>query len=203
MFLSLCWIRRISARIALQRLPPESTKNAVGKNPRFIWDIQRLDRSHDKTSFDCGNPQLNEWLKRFAGQYERRDLSRTYVALQPGELRILGYYSISNHQVNYEALPEDQAKGLPRIDIPVVLLGRLAVDKSVQGQGLGEHLFIDALRRATYISRHIGIRAVEVDALDEGARRFYLRYGFVSLTDDQHHLFLPMQVVRKLNLPPL
>ena len=92
----------------------------MGKNPRFIWDIQRLDRSHDKTSFDCGNPQLNEWLKRFAGQYERRDLSRTYVALQPGELRILGYYSISNHQVNYEALPEDQAKGLPRIDIPVV-----------------------------------------------------------------------------------
>lgn len=175
----------------------------MGKTPQFSWDIQRLDKSHDKSSFDCGKPQLNEWLQRFAGQYERRDLSRTYVAVRQGELKVLGYYAISNHQVNYEALPEDQAKGLPTIDIPVVLLGRLAVDKSVQGQGLGEYLLIDALRRATYISQHIGFRAVEVHAIDEDARRFYLKYGFVSLPDDRHHLFLPMQVVRKLNLPPL
>jgi GNAT superfamily N-acetyltransferase len=175
----------------------------VGKFPQFIWDIHKLDKWHDKTSFDCGKPQLNEWLLRFAGQYERRDLSRTYVALRQGESKIFGYYALSNHQVSCEALPDDQAKGLPAIDIPVILLGRLAVDKSVQGQGLGEYLLIDALRRAAYISRHIGIRAVEVHAIDESARRFYLKYGFVSLTDDRCHLFLPIQVIRKLNLPPL
>jgi len=146
---------------------------------------------------------LNEWLQRLAGQYERRDLARTYVAVRPGEAKVLGYYAISNHQVTYEALPQDQAKGLPAIDIPVVLLGRLAVDKTVQGQGLGEYLLIDALRRADHISRHIGVRAVEVHAIDEDARHFYLNYGFVSLLDDRRHLFLPMQVIRNLNLPPL
>ena len=138
-----------------------------------------------------------------AGQHERRDLSRTYVAVQSGESKVIGYYALSNHQVSYKSLPEEQAKGLPAIDIPVVLLGRLAVDKSVQGQGLGAYLLIDALRRANHISHHIGVRAVEVHAIDEDARRFYLKYGFVSLSDDKFHLFLPMQVIRKLNLPPL
>lgn len=175
----------------------------MGKTPQSPWDIQRLHKSHDRASFDCGKTQLNEWIQRLAGQHERRDLSRTYVAVQSGESKVLGYYAISNHQVGYESLPEDQAKGLPAIDIPVVLLGRLAVDKSVQGQGLGAYLLIDALRRANHISLHIGVRAVEVHAVDEGARRFYLKYGFVSLLDDERHLFLPMQVIRKLNLPPL
>jgi GNAT superfamily N-acetyltransferase len=167
------------------------------------WSIERLGKSHDKAPFDCGKPALNHWLQRLAGQYERRDLARTYVAVRPNEARILGYYAVSNHQVSYEALPDEQSKGLPTIDIPVILLGRLAVDKTVQGQGLGEHLLIDALRRANHISQHIGVRAVEVHAIDNVARRFYLKYGFVSLRDDQHHLFLSMQVVRQLKLPPL
>jgi GNAT superfamily N-acetyltransferase len=167
------------------------------------WSIEKLGKSHDKASFDCGKPTLNHWLRQLAGQYERRDLARTYVAVPPNETRVLGYYAVSNHQVSYEALPDEQSKGLPTIDIPVILLGRLAVDKTVQVQGLGEYLLIDALRRANYISQHIGVRAVEVHALDNAARRFYLKYGFVSLRDDQDHLFLSMQVVRQLKLPPL
>jgi len=130
-------------------------------------------------------------------------LARTYVAVKPGDVKVLGYYALSNHQVCYEALPEEQSKGLPTIDVPVVLLGRLAVDKTVQRQGLGEYLLLDAMRRADYISQHLGVRAVEVHALDDAARRFYLRYGFVSLRDDRRHLFLPIQVIRQLRLPPL
>jgi GNAT superfamily N-acetyltransferase len=167
------------------------------------WTIQSLDKSHDKGAFDCGQPMLTHWLQQLAGQYGRRDLARTYVAVRPNETRVLGYYAISNHQVSYEALPDEQAQGLPTIDIPVVLLGRLAVDKMLQGQGLGEHLLMDALRRANHISQHIGVRAIEVHAIDAAARRFYLKYGFVSLRDDPSHLFLPMQVVRQLKLPPL
>jgi GNAT superfamily N-acetyltransferase len=87
--------------------------------------------------------------------------------------------------------------------VPVVLLGRLAVDRTVQGRGLGSFLLIDALRRAQHSSEQVGIRAVEVDALDDAARRFYLKFGFVSLADDLNHLFLAMHVVRKLGLPPL
>ena len=98
---------------------------------------------------------------------------------------------------------ESQAKGLPQIDMPVVLIGRLAVDQSVQGQTLGEFLLIDALRRAEYLAAKIGIRAVEVDAINQTAKRFYERYGFLTLSDDPHHLFLPINIIRKLQLPPL
>jgi GNAT superfamily N-acetyltransferase len=167
------------------------------------WKVQRLGAGHDRASFDCGKPPLNEWLQRFAGQYERRDLARTYVAVREGDWRVLGYYAISNHLVRYDALPDEQAKGLPAIDVPVVLLGRLAVDKIAQHRGLGQHLLIDALRRVAHLAEHVGVRAVEVVALDDDARRFYVKFGFVSLLDDRQHLFLPIQVIRKLGLPPL
>ncbi len=167
-----------------------------------IWEIQRLNRGHDRTQFDSGVPALNDWLQRFANQHEKRDLARTYVAVLLGEQRVLGYYALSNHQVHYDALPEIQAKGLPQIDIPVILLGRLAVDRSMQGQGLGRFLLIDALRRAIHVADQVGVRAVEVDAIDQSAKGFYLKYGFVPLEDDERHLFLPMQVIRKLKLPP-
>ena len=77
------------------------------------------------------------------------------------------------------------------------------VDRSVQGQGLGASLLVDAIRRSAQISEQVGIRAVEVDALDEAARNFYLKFGFRSLLDDARHLFLPMHEIRKLNLEPL
>jgi GNAT superfamily N-acetyltransferase len=92
---------------------------------------------------------------------------------------------------------------LPKIAVPVVLLGRLAVDRTVQGQGLGAHLLIDALRRTECLAEAVGIRAVEVDAIDDAARRFYLKFGFGPLADDPNHLFLPLHVIRKLRLPPL
>ena len=164
------------------------------------WEIQPLNRSHDRSAFDCGNDVLSQWLKQFAGQWDRKELARCYVAVQKGELQAVGYYAISSHHVNFDALPSDQAKGLPRIDIPVVLLGRLAVDRSVRGRGLGRLLLIDALRRAEQLTEQLGIRAVEVTAADEDARRFYLKFGFTSLADDPNHLYLPMHVIRKLDL---
>ena len=165
------------------------------------WEIQRLDKRHDRSQFDCGVGELNAWLQKLATQHDKRDLARTYVAVLPSDSRVLGYYALSNHRVSYEALPADQAKGLPRIDVPVVLLGKLAVDRTAQGQRLGEFLLIDALRRANHISEQVGVRAVEVDAIDDTAKSFYLNFGFVPLLDDQRHLFLPMQVIRKLKLP--
>ena len=167
------------------------------------WTIRRLDKNHDRSAFDCGQPMLNEWLKDRAGQFDRRNLSRTFVATRPDELLVVGYYAVSTHRVVYEALPAAEAKGLPRLDVPVVLIGRLAVDHTVQGQGLGALLLVDALRRSLQISEQVGIRAVEVDALDNAARSFYLKFGFRSLLDDPRHLFLPMHEIRKLKLDPL
>ena len=167
------------------------------------WTIRRLDQAHDRSVFDCGQPMLNEWLRDRAGQFDRRDLSRTFVAARPDEATVLGYYAVSTHRVIYDVLPSTEAKGLPRLDIPVILIGRLAVDQSVQGQGLGALLLVDALRRSMRISDQIGIRAVEVDALDDTARNFYLKFGFRPLLDDPRHLFLSMQEIRKLKLDPL
>ena len=183
-----------------RRRPPKGTRT-VPESP-LHWDVQRLAGSHDRDGFDCGVPPLDEWLKKLAGQFDRRDLARTYVAVEKERQKVLGYYALSNHQVSFDALPKDQAKGLPTIDIPVALLGQLAVDRRMQAQGLGAYLLIDALRCAEHISRQIGIRAVEVHAINDAARRFYLKYGFAPLGDDHRHLFMSMPAIRKLALPP-
>jgi GNAT superfamily N-acetyltransferase len=175
----------------------------LAKPPSDDWTIERLGSHHDRTAFDRGNPILTDWLRQRASQFEKRDLARTYVATKSGDKIVLGYYAISNHRVGHEALPADEAKGLPRLDVPVVLLGRLAVDRTVQGQGLGSLLLIDAFRRAQHLAEHVGLRAVEVDAIDDEARQFYLKFGFLSLLDDPNHLFLSMSVIRKLHLPPI
>jgi len=167
------------------------------------WTIRRLDKTHDRSAFDCGQPMLDEWLKERASQFDRRDLCRTFVVTRPAATLTLGYYAISTHRVMHDALPASEAKGLPRLDVPVVLIGRLAVDRSVQGQGLGALLLVDALRRSLRISEQVGIRAVEVDAIDEAAKTFYAKFGFRSLLDDPRHLFLPMHEIRKLKLDPL
>ncbi|MHB8902528.1 MAG: GNAT family N-acetyltransferase [Thermoguttaceae bacterium] len=165
------------------------------------FEIRRFAPAYDRSHFDCGVPLLNDWLAKQVSQYQRRDLARTYVALHREDTRVLGYYALSMHRVIHDVLPAEQAKGLPRLDVPVILLGRLAVDKTVQGRGLGATLLLDALARSAHISRHFGVRAVEVDAFDESAKNFYLKYGFSPLLDDPNHLFLPMHVVRKLDLP--
>jgi GNAT superfamily N-acetyltransferase len=164
------------------------------------WTIGRLSKSHDRTTFDCGRAILNDWLRDRAGQFDRRDLARTFVATRVGQVVVLGYYAISTHRVLCDTLPTAEAKGLPRLDVPVVLLARLAVDLRVQRQGLGQLLLVDALKRAVRISEQIGIRAVEVDAIDEDIRSFYLKYGFRSLSDDPRHLFMPMHEIRRLKL---
>lgn len=168
------------------------------------WIIEPFDKlRHDRADFDCGVSILNDWLATKVSQFDKRDLARTYVLVEQGQVTVKGYFAVSNHTVIYGALYEEQARGLPPMDMPVVLICRLAVDRSVQGQKLGEFLLMDALRRTESLSHKIGVRAVEVDAIDENAKRFYEKYGFLSLKDNRHHLFLPMHVIRKLKLPPL
>jgi len=127
-------------------------------------------------------------------------MGRTFVAIVPGNNRVCGYYTISSGKVAKEDLPEEQRRRLPRYPIPVVLIGKLAVDQNAQGCGLGALLLMDALRLAYQASKLLGIRGVEVDALDEDARRFYVKYGFRALLDDPLHLYLAMASVRKLDL---
>lgn len=158
--------------------------------------IESLSSKHDRSSFDCGEQSLNTYLKQYARQNDVKGLGRTYVAVEPGQTQIEGYYTISTGAVTFEQVPEK----LPRYPIPVVHLGRLAVDLRSQGKALGELLLIDALKRAAQASEQLGIYAVEVRALNENARRFYLKYGFTPLLDDELHLYLSMKTIRKLKL---
>lgn len=123
-------------------------------------------------------------------------MGRTFVAVAAGDPAIKGYYTLANGALKFDNVPEK----LPRYPIPVAHLGRLAVDVSARGQGLGEYLLLDALARIAAIAGQIGIYAVEVYALSEPAKNFYLKYGFRPLLDDALHLYLPMKAVRKLKL---
>ncbi|SIO60898.1 Acetyltransferase (GNAT) domain-containing protein [Singulisphaera sp. GP187] len=165
------------------------------------WAIEQLTGNHDHSGFDCGKQSLSEWIQRYAGQNDKRDTSRTYVAVRPVDFRVFGYYSLSSYQIRFEDMPAPIANRLPRKQpIPAALIGKLAVDKNAQGQGLGEILLMSALGRAVLLSQQIAINAVVVDAIDEQAKGFYLKYGFRALLDDPLHLFIPLSVVRQLNL---
>jgi GNAT superfamily N-acetyltransferase len=159
-------------------------------------EVEPLSASHDRESFDSGEPKLDEFLRRYARQNEAKGLSRTFVAVVPGQSRVLGFSTLSSGAVTFENVPER----LPKYPIPVAHLGRLAVDASARGQGLGEYLLVDVLRRVASVADQLGIYAVEVWAKNERARSFYLKYGFTPLLDDARHLYLPMRVLCRLRL---
>lgn len=165
------------------------------------WVIEKLAVHHGREDFDCGKPSLSEWLKRYAGQNETRDVSRTFVAVRPGNPRVLGYYCLSSYQIQFNDVPPGRAKKLPRAQpVPAVLIGRLAVHTEAQGQGLGAILLLDAFARTLRTAEQIGTHAIVVDAIDEQAHGFYLKYGFEELLDDRLHLFITLKVVRQLGL---
>ena len=158
--------------------------------------IEPLGKQHDRESFDCGETALNQFLRHYARQNNERGLGRTYVAVLPGEAKVCGYYTLSSGSISFAIVPDK----LPRYPIPAVHLGRLAVDLKMQGQRLGELLLIDALKLAVQIADEIGIYAVELYALTEKAKQFYLKYGFVPLKDDDKHLYLPIETLKQSGL---
>lgn len=160
------------------------------------WRIERLGKNHDRGGFDCGKAPLDDFLRGLVSQYEKRNLGRTYVAGRPGEKRVLGYYTLASGAISFQNLPADAARKLPRHPVPVILLARLAVDRSAQGSGLGRALLVDALKRSLGLGDRLGIHAVEVDAIDAAAKAFYEKFGFVPLLDHAFHLYLPMATIK-------
>lgn len=158
--------------------------------------VEPLLKDHQRFDFDCGIESLNLFLRNFARQNDDKGLSRTFVAVRPGDVTIHGYYSLSSGSVSFEHVPDK----LPRYPIPTAHIGRLAVDRRYQGVGLGEFLLIDALRRVEAVANELGIFAVELFAINETAKSFYLRYGFTELADDPYHVYLSLRKIRKLDL---
>lgn len=164
------------------------------------WVTEPLRNDHDRANFSCGNAPLDRYLKEQAGQDVRRGCATLFVLVPgPGETSILGYYTLSSYGIDAGELPADIVKKLPRYPlIPATLLGRLAVDHRHHGQGVGEFILMDALRRALHQSAGIAAAAVVVDAIDERAERFYKHFGFIAFPSIAGRLFLPMNTLAGL-----
>jgi len=157
-----------------------------------MLSIQPLTGRHDRSAFESGSAQLDAWLRQTAQQHQRRGISKTFVAVAHDvPSRILGFYALMACEVLTQELPPDLARKLPR-KIPGIRLGRLAVDRSMQGQGLGELLLVDAITRARGVLQHVGVYALFVDAKDEQAAAFYRKYNFRPLPSDPLWLVLPL-----------
>jgi predicted N-acetyltransferase YhbS len=153
---------------------------------------------HNVERFECGRKQLDSWLRAYAGQGQRRDTARTFVVCRRGETDVVGYYTLVASQVDQSDATVEVRRGTSqRFPIPVCLIARLAVDRSVQGVGLGRSLLLDALQRAERASRSVAMRAVLVHALDEEAAAFYARYGFRPASADALMLMAPLEAVRR------
>lgn len=156
--------------------------------------LERLGAHRDLSEFDSGNEELDGWLRRHALAAQRMDSARTFVLTRND--RVVGYFSLTMGSVRRAAAPARLVRGLPAYPVGMVLLARLAVDRSEQGKGLGALLLAEALRKAIVAGDAAAARLVVVDAIDDDAARFYERYGFIAAPEHPRRMFRRMNDIR-------
>jgi GNAT superfamily N-acetyltransferase len=154
--------------------------------------VTPLDGGHDRTAFDCGVSSLNLYLRNYALQNQNKGIVRNYVTTRADSKVVAAYYSLVYASIDQKSLPAKLVKGLGKYDIPVMLLGRLAVDHREQGKGLGKALLKDAILRTIQAAEIAGLKLLLVHAKDEAAADFYRKHGFEPVVDDPLKLFLPV-----------
>ena len=156
------------------------------------FTIEVLAKTHDRLAFGCGVEVLDRYLKEYVSQDVRRGVTSCYVARPTDGLRVVGYYTISMGDVPLADLPRDVARRLPRYpSVPVARIGRLAVDLTHRGKGLGGVLLMNAVTRAQ--RSEIAAYAAVVDAKDENAVAFYRKNGFIRFESVPQSLFFPLR----------
>ena len=161
--------------------------------------IELLAKSHDRDGFDCGSEPLNLFLKQTAHQHAERGISRTFVLVDEAAAPpkpILGYFSLNLCQLKSESLAPGEAKKLPR-DVSGVRLGRLAVAKGCQRQGIGKILLIAAMGKFIEIFNTAGGIGLFVAAKDQAAKRYSEQFGFVPMPSNELELFLPVKTIHE------
>lgn len=145
--------------------------------------VEYITEQDARSGFDCGEPALNQFFERYAWPNQQRGIGNTFVhrGEHEGSVRVLGFYTLSMSSLEGKLLPRKDRKHLPTYPLPVALIGRLAVDRRGQGQGLGEALLRDALERVLVAAESVACFAVIVDAKTERAERFYAKFGFEPL----------------------
>ena len=158
--------------------------------------VRKLSAADVVEAFDCGQPVLNQFLRRHAWTNQQANSAQTYVCCRQGE--VVGYYSLAVGGVDPESAPGRVVKGLARHSVPVMILARLAVATAHQRQGLGKALLKDALLRTAQAADIAGMRALLVHAKDDAARRWYLSWQFEASPTDPYHLFLLLKDLKAL-----
>ncbi|KFB11142.1 GNAT family N-acetyltransferase [Nitratireductor basaltis] len=170
------------------------------------YRIELLDTErHDRSGFSCGVAAVDNFLKRTARKLSKVNNSRIYVMLDD-EDRVIGYYALNAHAVDYTRLPARFARNRPSHgSIPAAFLSMIGVDQRYSGQGLGGELLVDALIRVARAAEHVGIAIVVLDVLDNGQpelverrSRLYANYGFQPLPSDPMRMFLPVVTIHQL-----
>lgn len=167
----------------------------MSEQPGKLRPPEKLSQEHDLVEFDCGEPSLNRWLTRRALPNEAGGASRTYVVCVGR--RVIGYYTLAVGAVAASEAPGRVRRNMPD-PIPVMVLGRLAVDKAYQRQGIGEGLLRDAVLRTVQAADIAGIRAILVHAISGEARRFHERHGFIASPCDPLTVMLTVSEARKV-----
>lgn len=163
--------------------------------------IEKLDKDkHIRNDFDCGEPALNNYLKTISGQHDKKDLSRTFVLTsEQNPSQIKGYYSLALCTVELNDLPEKAANKYPSGTIlHCALIGRLAVSKSVQRQGFGSILLIDAIKKAIQSSELIPTPMIIVDAKNDIAKKLYKEIGFEEFAREKSRLMMPIAAAKEM-----
>jgi GNAT superfamily N-acetyltransferase len=159
----------------------------------LIWNEAPIAKQHDRAAFDCGDADLNLYLQKYARQNHESGGAKCFVAAPSNAAaRILGFYTLSPASLEYGRTPALAKKGLARYDVPVFRLGRLAVDNSVQGRGLGGALLLRAADRCIRVAEDVGGVALLIDAQNDRAARWYASYGALRLDDAPLSLVLPL-----------
>lgn len=162
----------------------------------LLWEEAPLGKVHDRGAFDCGEDDLDTYLKRYARQNHETGGAKCFVATpRDTPARILGFYTLSPASIEFSRAPAVVTRGLGRYEIPVYRLGRLAVDRGVQGRGLGGRLLLRAAERCMTVAREVGGVALLIDAKNDHAAQWYESYGALRLLDAPLSLVLPFSVV--------
>jgi predicted N-acetyltransferase YhbS len=162
----------------------------------LVWQEAPLARTHDRKTFDCGEPALNDYLQKFARQNHDSGGAKTFVAVGASAPNtILGYYTLSPASIDYARTPAVVSLGLGRYEVPVYRLGRLAVSTTVQGRGLGGGLLLAAGRRCLAVAAEVGGVAILIDAKSDRVATWYESFGAVRLDDAPLTLLLPLKTV--------
>ena len=162
--------------------------------------IEELTKFHNRKLFDCGNDDLNNYLKNIARQHITKGISKTFVLIDENDpTTIIAYMTLIACEVITKEMPDNWRKKYPKHAIPAVKLARLAVLLKQQRKGYGELLLINAIKKTIDVSSNLGVVGLFVDAKSKEVKSYYEQFGFICLPEKLNNLFLPLSTLIKLN----